>query len=218
MKVNGIKSSLSSFSGRRQRACVELALACLASTAQAQSKPPAPADHGNVQQLMQQVGDLRKEILEIRKELEALQTKLSVDEYLLRIKQDKSEEINLDLTQKAYQRLDTDNGFFLVSVEETVPYLNGYKIHLTIGNPSYATYMNYKLKVRYSKPYDWGKYTQASYDEWNKGILEKEISYPESLQPGTWNSVDVVLAPANADQLGYLTLSMAASTVSLHTH
>lgn len=113
--------------------------------------------------------------------------------------------------------MDTDNGFFLVSVEEAAPYLSGYKIHLTIGNPSNATYRNYKLKIKWSKQYDWAKYTQASYDEWNKAIQEKEISYPESLEPGTWNGVDVILAPVTADQLGYMTLSMEASTVSLHS-
>ena len=161
---------------------------------------------------------MRKEILGLRQEIETLKSKLSLDEYFLKSKQDRSDAVTLDLTQKAYQRLDTDNGFFLISVEEAVPYLNGYKIHITIGNPSYATYTDYKLKVRYSKSFDWGKYTDASYDEWNKAIQEKEISYPQSLLPGTWNGVDVVLAPVTADQLGYLTLSMTTSTVSLHAH
>jgi hypothetical protein len=136
----------------------------------------------------------------------------------LNTKQVKTDSISLDLTQKAYQRLDTDNGFFLVSVEEAVPYLNGYKIHLSIGNPSYATYKNYTLKVRWSKAYDWGKYTQTSYDEWNKRIQEKEISFPDSLEAGAWNGVDLILAPVNADQLEYLMLSMSTSTVSLHAH
>ena len=195
-----------------------LALVCSMPIAQAQTKPLTSADHGRIQQLSRQVDDLRKEILGLRQEIETLKSKLSLDEYFLKSKQDRSDAVTLDLTQKAYQRLDTDNGFFLISVEEAVPYLNGYKIHITIGNPSYATYTDYKLKVRYSKSFDWGKYTDASYDEWNKAIQEKEISYPQSLLPGTWNGVDVVLAPVTADQLGYLTLSMTTSTVSLHAH
>jgi hypothetical protein len=105
----------------------------------------------------------------------------------------------------------------LVSVEEAAAYLNGYTIRLSIGNPSYATYADYKLKVKWNNLYDWGKYTETSYQEWNKSTQEKEISFPESLQPGAWNSVDVILAPVSADQLGYLTLSMNTSMVRLHT-
>jgi hypothetical protein len=104
----------------------------------------------------------------------------------------------------------------LVSVDEPAPYLNGYKIRLSIGNPSFATYAGYELKIKWSKPYDWGGYTQTSYQEWNKAVQEKGISFPDSLQPGAWNSVDVILAPVSSDQLGYLLLSMTTNTVSLH--
>lgn len=184
---------------------------------QAQAKAPLPVVQRGVQQPGRELDDLRQKILNLQQEIETLKTSLSFDEFLLKNKQDRSDSIILDLTQSAFQRLDTDTGFFLVSVEETAPYLNGYKIHMTIGNPSYATYANYKLKLRYNKSFNWGNYTQAAYDEWNKGMQEKEISYPDFLKPGTWNGVDVILAPATSDQLGYVTLSMSASTVSLHT-
>jgi hypothetical protein len=87
---------------------------------------------------------------------------------------------------------------------------------LTIGNPSYATYNDYKLKVRWGKQYDWAKYTKASYDEWDKSIQEKEISFPGALEPGKWNKVEVILAPVTAEQLAYLTLSMDAMGIVLH--
>jgi hypothetical protein len=187
---------------------------CFSTTARAQTNASSPVQ-ANAQARLK-YDDLRKDILNLRQEVDTLKAKVAFDEILLNTKQGKSDSISLDLTQKAYQRLDTDNGFFLVSVEEAVPYLNGYKIHLSIGNPSYATYSNYKLKVRWSKAYDWGNYSQTSYDDWNKGIQEKEIAFPDSLLAGTWNSVDLVLAPVSPDQLGYLALSMNTSTVSLH--
>jgi hypothetical protein len=205
------------FSPRFYQVLASLLLVCVMPITQAQTKSTVPAEHGNIQ-VSRQFDDLRKELLALRQEIQTLKTNLSLDEFLLKNKQDRSDAITLDLTQKAYQRLDTDNGFFLVSVEEAAPYLNGYKIRISIGNPSYATYTNYKLKVRYSKPFDWGKYTEDSYKEWDKAIQEKEISYPESLQPGAWNGIDVILAPVTADQLGYLTLSMTTSLVSLHAH
>jgi len=182
---------------------------------QAQTKPSSSAQANA--QARTQYEDLRKDLVDLRQEVATLKTKLEFDEYLLSTKQVKSDSISLDLTQKAYQRLDTDTGFFLVSVEEAQPYLNGYKIHLSVGNPSYATYKDYKMTVKWNRVYDWAKYTQASYEEWNKAIQEKEISFPDSLQPGAWNSVDLILAPVTPDQLGYLVLSMSTSTVSLHT-
>jgi hypothetical protein len=184
---------------------------CVSVSLQAQTKPSASA------QPSKQYEELRKDFLDLRKEVETLKGKLEFDEYLLSTKQIKTDSISLDLTQRSYQRLDTDTGFFLVSVEEALPYLNGYRIRLSVGNPSYATYKDYKLTVKWNKAYDWAKYTQASYDEWNKAIQEKEISFPDSLKPGAWNSVDLILAPVSPDQLGYLMLSMTTSTVSLHT-
>jgi len=188
---------------------------CFHASAQVRHSPEQ--DQGASQQQRQQLEDLRKDLGDLRKDLESLKSKLEFDEFLLVRKQDRADSISLDLTQKTYQRVDTDNGFFLVSVEDAAQYLNGYKIHLSIGNPSYATYANWKIKVRWSKPYDWSKYTQASYEEWNKAIQEKEISYPDSLSPGSWNAVDVVIAPVTADELGFLTLSMTTNSVILHT-
>jgi cell division protein FtsB len=184
------------------------------SATSAQTKAATPAGQTSSQQT-RQMDELRKEIVQLKQDVDTLKAGLELDEAVIKFKQNKLDSISLDLTQKAYQRLDADNGFFLVSVSDAVPYLNGYKILLKIGNPSYATYKDYKLKLRWSKPYEWGKYTQASYDEWNKAIHEKEISFPGSLDAGAWNDVDVVLAPVTADELGYLTLSIDATTVSL---
>jgi TolA-binding protein len=184
------------------------------SLASAQAKSTTPAGQIANQQ-SRVVDELRKDLAELRQDVDSLKFELNLDETVIKMKQNKSDSISLDLTQKSYQRLDADNGFFLVSVSDAVPYLNGYKIQLKIGNPSYATYKDYKLKLRWSKPYDWGKYTQDSYDEWNKAIHEKEISFPGTLDAGAWNEADVVLAPVTADELGYLTLSIDATTLSL---
>ena len=67
-----------------------------------------------------QYEDLRKDILDLRKEVEALKAKLELDEYFLNAKQDKTDSMSLDLTQRTHQRLDTDNSFFLISVEGAV--------------------------------------------------------------------------------------------------
>jgi hypothetical protein len=56
--------------------------------------------------------------------------------------------IALNLTEHTYQRLDTYNGFFLVIVTDAVPELTGYKLRFKIGNPLYAKYSGFKVKIR----------------------------------------------------------------------
>jgi hypothetical protein len=141
---------------------------------------------------------------------------LSWDEYQLNHKQNRQDSITLDLTDHAFQRVDTDTGFFLVSVVEAVPYLNGYKLRLKIGNPSHATYSAAKLKVIWNKVYNFEHYTEASYNEWKKSEQERETPLTESLDAGTWNKAEIVLAPATIEQLGVVTLSMNTDTIFLN--
>ena len=70
------------FSRRLQCGHALLILGCLIPIAQAQTKPPPPADRGNSVQVSRQVDDLRKELLALRHEIETLKIKLSVDKFL----------------------------------------------------------------------------------------------------------------------------------------
>ena len=185
------------------------ALAFMSLDASGQSRSPkTPAQPS-------EMGQLRTEISSLQERITKLEGRLSFQEYLLKTKQEKHDQINLDLTDHAFQRLDTNSGLVLVSFEDAVQYLNGYKIHLTIGNPSSMGYSGYKLKIRWGRAYDFNKYTEASYVEWDKSIQEKEISFTEKLDPGVWNPAEVILTPASADQLGYMTLTISTATVSL---
>jgi hypothetical protein len=180
-----------------------------------QSKTPATSSQPINLHLQSQVADLQSQVARLTKQIESLTGQLSWDEYHLKHKQNRQDSITLDLTDHAFQRVDTDTGFFLVSVVEAVPYLNGYKLRLMIGNPSHATYSAAKLKVTWNKVYNFEQYTEASYNEWQKSEQEKETPLTETLDAGTWNKVEIVLAPATIEQLGVVTFSMNTDTIFL---
>ncbi|HLX84401.1 MAG TPA: DUF3251 domain-containing protein [Terriglobales bacterium] len=163
------------------------------------------------------IADLRQQVATLKDKVTSLESTLSLCLALLKDKQDRSDSVTLDMNDHAYGRLDMDNGFLLVSVQEVTPYLDGYKVGLSIGNPLSASFAGFTAKVKWGKKYDYTKYTSESFDEWQKGIQEKEVSFSNILQSGSWNKVELVLTPATAPQLGYVTLSITTNTVRLHT-
>jgi len=102
-------------------------------------------------------------------------------------------------------------------VNDASPYLNGYRLKLSIGNPSAAEFSNVTVKVRWARSFNWNGYTQESYKVWQTSIREKDIDISRNLSPGTWNLVDIDLVPAEADELGFLELSLKSPTVVLYT-
>ena len=198
------------------RLLLAIALCCVSQSAYAQTKMPAGGPSAG-SPLQKQLVDLRAQVATLEQKVTSLEARVELQQYMINSKQDRQNSIPLNLAEHTFQRLDTDSGFFLVSVAEVVPYLNGYKIRLKIGNPSAAAYSGVKLMVKWSTAYDSAKYTEASYNEWKKGLQEKEMSLVDTLEAGRWNSVELILAPATTEQLGVVTLSMSTDTLSLGT-
>jgi hypothetical protein len=164
-----------------------------------------------------EIVELRKQMIELKDKLSKIEGRLGWAEFLLKDKQDRADEISLNLAEQTYQRLDTDTGFFLVRSVDAVQYLNGYKLRVKFGNPSAASYAGFKLKIRWARAYDFSKYTQETYTEWQNTIQEREISYTDNLEAGAWNPAEIILPATNADQLGFIRLSINTNTVSLRT-
>jgi hypothetical protein len=89
-------------------------------------------------------------------------------------------------------------------------------VTLSIGNPFYATYSGFKLTAKWNTKYDWMKFTAESYGKWQQAQKEKDIQFTDSLAPGKWNKVDVLLPSTTGDQLGYFEISMNTSHIILH--
>ncbi len=92
--------------------------------------------------LEQQINELNKKIDSLNSEIKKLDGKL----FLLTYDFNAYKNVVLNLSEKGYQRIDTDNGYFLLAVEDVMPYLDGYKLFFRIGNPSSATYKGFTLK------------------------------------------------------------------------
>ena len=125
--------------------------------------------------------------------------------------------------QRSYQRLDTNNGYFLVILDNVSTYLDGQKVTLTIGNPSSIQYSGFKLKATWGMRYP--AYDGKFSDEWAKKYEEasastqtKEISLTDALPPGTWTKVTFNLSPATSKNFGRLSLEMTTNNVRMKSN
>lgn len=196
-------------------AIIILAASALPGTLCAQTRRTSAAPQTaqpRIEKLQEQIEDLRREIASLRKSLGSLNGRI----FRVEINQNANQMVSFDLTSRSFQRLDTSTGSFLVSILEASPYLDGYRVVLSIGNPSFATYTGFRLTIKWNRNYDWEKYSEGSYEAWNKDLREKEVTFPDSLKPGAWNRVEVLLPSTKGDELGYFVLSMATDTVSLY--
>ena len=129
----------------------------------------------------------------------------------LESKLDQYNSVTLDpLNPKQYARVNSSSGFFLVSLQNVEPYLDGVKVRLNIGNPLSATYGGFKIKAK------WGpKWNRVSVKEWQSALREKELSFTDSLESGRWNGVELILSPATPEDFGHLEIAIETDTVSL---
>jgi hypothetical protein len=100
-------------------------------------------------------------------------------------------------------------------VQDASPYLDGYRVTLHIGNPSFASYDGFELTVKWNSKYDWSNFDTSTFDTWQKSERNKELSFTNSLVLGKWNAVELILPSTTAQQLGYFMISMKTPVVSL---
>ena len=162
------------------------------------------------------IAGLKKQVETLTAKVAALESqKESMLYRIFMLESSQNREIELDLSSRQYQRLDSSNGMFLVSVQNAATYLDGYKVTLDIGNTSAARFKGFTLKVKWGKKYDYANFDAASYARWSKEMQTKDISFAEELRPGAWNRVEVILSSTAADQLGYFVVAVKTNTISL---
>jgi TolA-binding protein len=200
---------------------LQVGLSCIPDSLMAQQAQTAPRRSPQATRpSTEPTADMKKEIASLKARIDELETlKKDLQYRLVRVEltQNANQTALLDLTSHAYQRLDSSTGTFLISFEDATPYLDGYRVALSIGNPSFATFKGFKLHVKWNTKYDWANYTSTSYAEWNKTMQERDSSFVDELKPGTWNIVTLLLPSTTNSQLSYFLVSIETSTVSLHT-
>jgi hypothetical protein len=165
-----------------------------------------------------------KEVKELKQEVDRLKSKivglensnkyLGQEIWLLKFKVGKYESCYLDQKSKSYQRLDTNTGTFLISLEDVIQDTEGCKLIMNIGNPYVAQFVGFKLLIKWGKRIS-KENNYADFEEWQKSISEKEVSFSETLLPASWNKVELTISPAIKEEIGYLELSMTTDVISL---
>jgi outer membrane murein-binding lipoprotein Lpp len=186
-------------------------LAAGCSSHQSKGQPPAGGDTGTK--------NAGIEALDAR--IKALES----DVLRLQLQVARHDSVSLDPAQKGYERIDTDSGFFLVSVTGVEPYLDGYRVHLRIGNPAAARYHGFTLTFTWQEPMPVRKAGESDEEyhkrdrEWLKAEShEKTVSFTETLYPSSWNTVSAVVSPATAKELRGLAISsMETDQIALAT-
>ena len=77
--------------------------------------------------------------------LEKTVQKIQWDTFTQSLDEQSKTRVKLDPTQKSYQKVECNNGPLMVSVDSMESYLDGYKLTLQIGNPSYMTYTGFTV-------------------------------------------------------------------------
>ena len=114
---------------------------------------------------------------------------------------------------------------FLIVCDNVQPYADGQKLTFRIGNPNFVTFSVFKLQAKWGRaaPTYPGQSQQpnayetwiAQNAQWQRSLHEKEIDSVAVLRPGVWNTVDVILSPAKAEDLRYLAASMTTDQIAL---
>lgn len=197
-----------------QATILGVCLTCFPLHVTSQTAAPSAAP-SSAEEQQRQIADMQARIESLEKKVEYFGSRVNLLNGHLTDKKDREDSVTLDFTKSAYQRLDTNNGFLLVSAGQAVPYLTGYKLSVKIANPLSLSYSGFTAKIKYAKSYDTNQFTLDSYAAWQKSIREKDIAMPDVLEKGTVKNIELIVAPMTAEQLGYVKLSIDTKTVTV---
>ncbi|MCC7386893.1 MAG: DUF3251 domain-containing protein [Deltaproteobacteria bacterium] len=112
-----------------------------------------------------------------------------------------------------YARVDSTLGPLLISIEDIKPQLDGFRIMLSVGNPSSVTYLGFKIRATWASdaappiPMPGLGPPPPSY---------REASFTENLTPGAWHRVRLDLRPATATDIANIRIALETNQVSLY--
>lgn len=182
-------------------AAITALLALLQACSETTPAPPPSTDQSA------RIEALEKKVFSL--ETQALQTKMLAMNIL-------ESSASVDTSQEVYGVSRNQFGAFLVVAKSIVPHLDGYKVRLEIGNPTMTTFQGADLKI------EWGPLINLDATETPeklKAYLDarrsKNFSVMNVFPPGTYTGVDVVLAPAAAQDVREINVAVTFNSLSL---
>jgi hypothetical protein len=106
--------------------------------------------------------------------------------------------------EKGFSLLKTPFGTLLVSTVSVDPYLDGYKVHLNIGNPMSANFTGFLLICSSYQTSN----TFATFQTFTNTLTDH-------LPSGYWTPIDFVLAPSDMDRVRNASVSIQLNQLTL---
>jgi hypothetical protein len=113
---------------------------------------------------------------------------------------DKGNTAIVDCADPGYAHVLTDVGVLLFRCEKAEPYLDGFRLHLQIGNPLVITLSGLKVNSFWSA---------------DSGVDSSAVNVTNQFYPGRWNPVKVNIGPIRAEQLRQLWLRLDVNQVRM---
>jgi len=110
--------------------------------------------------------------------------------------------------EPGYGTARTQFGPFTVQIASVTPYLDGYRVKLTNGNLTSATFKGAKLKVSWG-PIDMKDEVDA------RNFHDKEIGVTDTFLAGTLTPLNVVLTPARPKDIKAIMVEIHLNQMSL---
>ena len=119
---------------------------------------------------------------------------------------------SVETNGSGYGVVQTEQGPFLVQAMSAIPYLDGYKIRLQVGNPGTATMRGAILHL------EWGlRYGDKSktYTEVTASRKKKDFDVTTTFDPGAYTNVDLFLSPAKPEEVKIIDVGLKFNIVVL---
>lgn len=148
-------------------------------------------------------------------EIEALKetvSQLRMDSFFLasRVEALESGKATVSTEGEGYDVARTRLGPLTVSASGVSPYLDGFKVKLTVGNLTNADFIGAKVTVGWGPPYD-----GEDSEEWQKKQKKKEMAVTAQFSSGSFTDIEAILTPAQPEDIKSITVGFELSQIAL---
>ena len=162
------------------------------------------APNPSAQLQAEQLATMRQEIDAVKAELDELKSKqatLDLDNLI----KDFDRIAYMRPGDSGYSTVRYDLGVLTVELADITPYANGSKVSLKFGNPLSSTVNGLQATL------EWGRTDENGSPE-NNSAKSKSVTFTESLRPGAWTTVSVVLDGVPPTDLGFVRIKGVTHT------
>ena len=157
------------------------------------------------------LGSVQKDVADLQSRVSSLETASQSNQDELGRVHNSSAAVSTD--GNGYGLVQTSFGPFLVVARSATPYLDGYKVHLEIGNITSAALSGAKIHVEWGLP--WYEVKDKGFEAVNESRKRKDFDVITLFASGTYTGADVFLSPAKADEVKVVEITLEFKQVAL---